>query len=81
MYQGKNEKRPEGEAATSYPIKMLLNFTRFFHKGIVLSIDNWYSSMGIAKWLLEKGIEFCGTLRLNRKGVHMGWRYRNTGGV
>ena len=68
MYQGKDEARGE-ETATAYPIKRLLDNTKFWFKGMCLFIDNWYSSFPIAKWLVEKGFEFCGRIRLNRKGV------------
>lgn len=40
-----------------------------FNKGYTLFIDNWYSSLPLARFLTEHGTGVCGTIRKNRTGL------------
>lgn len=40
---------------------------KYENKGHILYTDNWYSSPNLAKYLHEKNIGFCGTVKRNRK--------------
>lgn len=41
----------------------------FFNRGHKLFVDNFYTSPGLAEFLLEKNTNICGTVRENRKGL------------
>ena len=37
--------------------------------GRLLVADNWYGSIPLAKYLTERNIEYCGTIKSKRKGI------------
>ncbi|XP_065185884.1 piggyBac transposable element-derived protein 4-like [Sycon ciliatum] len=41
----------------------------FVDKGYHLYVDNWYSSVDLARYLADKGTMVCGTIRSNRRGL------------
>jgi hypothetical protein len=41
----------------------------FAKKGYILALDNWYTSMDLVKFALNKEIELVGTVRTNRAGL------------
>ena len=60
MYVGKDEKRPEGQTATEYPVIRLLDNEKFKCMNLVLATDDWYTSIYLALKLLEWDIYlFC----------------------
>lgn len=65
IYAGKQPSRdaPVADTVVLELMEGLLN------KGRQLCVDNWYSSIGLAKKLLKKKTNLIGTLRRNRKGI------------
>lgn len=43
MYVGKDEKRPEGQTATEYPVIRLLDNEKFKCINLVVVTDDWYN--------------------------------------
>ena len=43
MYVGKDEKRPEGQTATEYPVIRLLDNEKFKCINLVVVTDDWYT--------------------------------------
>ena len=55
----------EGSLVTErLPVTLMQNYLKHGHH---LSIDNYYTSISLAKYLLEKGTHVTGTIRENRK--------------
>jgi hypothetical protein len=79
LYQGRDEVRPAGVPATEYPVRRLLEHERWSNKGYILFIDNWYNSVSLGRWLLSRGINFVGTLRVNRSGIPREQLFPKTG--
>nr|XP_033335211.1 uncharacterized protein LOC117225640 [Megalopta genalis] len=51
------------------PTNTVMNLCQdIFHKGHTVCTDNWYTSLTLAKHLLERNTHLMGTLRNNRKG-------------
>ena len=70
MYEGKDEKRPTGQSATTYPVLRLTNHNDLYHNNHIICLDNWYQSPELVPALREKGFHTVGTLRTNRLGVY-----------
>jgi len=79
MYVGKDEKRPEGQTATEYPVLRLLDHDKFKHYNLVIATDNWYTSIYLALKLLEWDIYLFGTCRTNKVGVPKDKTFSKTG--
>jgi hypothetical protein len=71
MYRGKDEQRPAGVSASEYPVRRLTEPTKYHGKGHVLCTDNWYTSVGLAKFVYDapRCMHFVGTVKVNRKGL------------
>ena len=70
MYEGKDEKRPAGQSATTYPVLRLTNHNDLYHNNHIICLDNWYQSPELVPALREKGFHTVGTLRTNRLGLY-----------
>jgi len=79
MYQGSSEVRPADIPATEWPVMVLLNDIQFWEIGLILSLDNWYTSLAILFWLGVKKIHMNGTIKVNRKGLPKEFIYKKTG--
>ena len=79
MYQGRDEKRPDGQTATEYPVLRLLSDPIFHHIGMIIATDNWYTSIALALKLLEIGIYLFGTARTNKQGIPKDSVFKKTG--
>ncbi|KAG8239618.1 hypothetical protein J437_LFUL018362 [Ladona fulva] len=71
VYSGADSKisvttTPDGLKTSALVIKLL---EPLFAKGYTLWMDNYYNSPNLAKFLLIRGTNVAGTLRLNRKNV------------
>jgi hypothetical protein len=44
-----------------------------------LIIDDWYNSVSLGRWLLLRGINFVGTLRVNQSGIPREQLFPKTG--
>jgi hypothetical protein len=69
MYQGRDEDRPQGMAATVFPIWNLLKDRSHWHKNMILYIDNSYSSIAVVTLCRDWGIHVVGTTHVNKKGL------------
>jgi len=69
MYRGKEEERPAGVTATSWPVLKLLESDRWESRNFILGLDNWYTSVPLARSLLQRGIHVVGTIKTNRTGL------------
>ena len=73
MYQGRDEKRPEGISATAYPVhRLVVQYESLHHKGYFLWADNWFTSLYAARACLSVGVEYTGTVRVDRCGKAFG---------
>ena len=61
MYVDKDEKRPEGQTATEYPVIRLLDNEKFKYINLVAATDNWYTRIHLALKLLEWDIYLFGS--------------------
>lgn len=66
LYRGSAEVYPDGIKATHFPIFKLTSDTRLHNKGYILVTDRFYSGLEVVNTLHERGIEFLGTVLLNR---------------
>ncbi|CAD1470962.1 unnamed protein product, partial [Heterotrigona itama] len=56
------------DAVNTTPTNTVMNLCEdIFHKGHTLCSDNWYTSVNLARKLIEKNTHLIGTLRNNRK--------------
>jgi len=78
-YRGRDETRPAGIPATEWPVMQLLANLEYHFIGIILSLDNWYTSLSILLWLGLKGIHMNGTVKVNRKGLPKEHVFKKTG--
>lgn len=69
MYRGKEEQRPPDVTATSWPVLKLLEGRRWEYRNFILGLDNWYTSVPLARSLLQRGIHVVGTIKTNRSGL------------
>jgi hypothetical protein len=69
MYQGRDEDRPQGMAATVFPIWYLLKDRTQWNKKMILYVDNWYTSIAVVTLCHAWGIHVVGTTRVNKKGL------------
>ena len=69
MYQGSSETRPTGMSATTYPLWQLLQSGRYDNNGHILFTDNWYTSLDAAYHCFQRGINYVGTIKTNRKSL------------
>ena len=54
--------------ATEWPVHKLINgLPELFNNNMVLALDNWYTSIPVCLFLLERGIHMVGTCKSNRK--------------
>ena len=57
-----------GISATMFPVMKL--FTKELWNSLyILFVDNWYSSLPLLKWLVEKGAHMVGTVKTNKQGL------------
>ena len=69
MYQGRDEKRPPGVAATTWPtLKLLGDYKAVHRNGYILWADNWFSGLAAVKVCRDIGVDYVGTARANRLG-------------
>jgi hypothetical protein len=67
MYQGKDELRPIGCAATTYPSTVLIGQSpQLHHKGYILWADNWFTSVATLTVCMDVGVQYVGTARSDR---------------
>jgi hypothetical protein len=67
MYQGKDEERPEGVSATTFPVTVLVGRNTALHnKGYILWADNWFTGLATVKACMDVGVEYVGTARSDR---------------
>ena len=70
MYQGRDEKRPKGVTATSWPVVKLVGEDKALHnKGYILWTDNWFTGLPTLRVCLDAGVDFGGTARADRLGT------------
>ena len=68
LYQGAAEVRPANTTATEWPVQKIIGgLPELYKNNMVLALDNWYTSIPIALYLLDKGIHMVGTCKTNRK--------------
>jgi hypothetical protein len=67
MYQGKDERRPNGLSATVYPVWALMQDVILHCKNHILYIDNWYTGLEVVEICRKWGIHVTGTVRINKK--------------
>lgn len=70
LYRGKDENRPAGMSASSYPVIILTNHPDLHNKDHILSTDNWFTSFELFDNITSypKSMDFVGTIRINRDG-------------
>ena len=56
-------------AATPFPIHVLLENEKYWHRNHILFTDNWYTSFQVAQICTQRGIHVVGTIKANRKGI------------
>lgn len=69
MYQGRDEKRPEGITATVFPVYVLVgeySTVDVHHKGHFLWADNWFSGFPSVRICQRVGVDYVGTVKVNR---------------
>jgi hypothetical protein len=67
MYQGKDEQRPVGVSATTFPVTVLIGRNKsLHHKGYILWADNWFSSVHTVLACMDVGVDYVGTVRADR---------------
>jgi Transposase IS4 len=64
-YLGKSEERPEDETLAFHVVKKLVS--PFEKGGYHITADNFFTSMKLVKYLLEKQFTYLGTVRLNKR--------------
>lgn len=70
MYQGAAEIRPANITATEWPVILLLKPLLELHRNnMVLALDNWYTSIPVALFLIGLNIHLVGTCKSNRKFI------------
>ena len=70
MYRGKDETRPAGVTAMEYPVQKLCANAGFNHRGFIIGLDNWYTSLPLCIFMLTQlGIHVVGTVKTNRAGL------------
>lgn len=71
MYRGKDEQRPAGMSATTYPVHKLTDHEDYHGKDHLLAIDNWYTSIPVAKLVKSepRRMNMVGTIKANREGI------------
>ena len=70
MYEGRDEKRPKGVAATTWPvINLVSGWTKIHEQGYILWADNWFSGLPSVKACVDVGIGYGGTARSDRTGA------------
>ena len=50
------------------PVIKLLN-NRYWHKNHILYTDNWYTSIPLLQYVLQKGVHLVDTIRTNKKNI------------
>jgi hypothetical protein len=69
-YPGKDERRPAGCPATTWPIRKLIEQSlELHHKNHFCSTDNWYTSASSLSYLRSVGIHCAGTIKAGRLSV------------
>lgn len=66
VYVGKGTLLDENESHAAAVVKQLLD--GYLGKGHIIYIDNFYTSVSLAEFLISKDTGMVGTLRVNRKG-------------
>jgi hypothetical protein len=69
LYKGREEERPSGISASLIPTMKLTNYDEYKNRNHNLATDNWYSSIETALYIKSIGMDFVGTIRLNRSGL------------
>jgi hypothetical protein len=69
MYQGRDEKRPDGVCATQWPALFLIGeCAKLHHAGYHLWADNWFTGLQTIQSCLQFGVGYTGTAKANRLG-------------
>jgi len=66
-YQGRDEKRPEGQSLGTFAVMQVLS-SAFDQMGYIVTMDNWFMSFSLLQNLNSRGIAALGTVRLGRVG-------------
>jgi len=71
MYQGRDEKRPEGQSSSSYPVPKLTELKAYHGQGHIISMDNWFTSIDPISELQKcpRSMHCIGTIRAHRTGI------------
>ena len=71
MYEGRDEKRPPGVSATTWPtVKMVGRDEALHNRGYILWADNWFSGLPAVRTCIDAGVEYAGTCRQDRLGAY-----------
>jgi hypothetical protein len=68
LYQGRDEDRPAGISATSYPVYKLTLPDPAHNLNYVIHIDNWFTNVHIAIVCRKRGIHINGVVKANIRG-------------
>ena len=79
MYQRRDEDRPVGMSATVYPIWNLLKNGFYWHKNMILYLENWYTSIAAATLCFLWEIRVVKTVRNIKKGLPKDGIFYKTG--
>lgn len=79
LYQGKAEVRPEGVAATLWPVMKLLSDPKWHNKGHIVCTDNWYTSLAVLLFCASIACAFVGTIKINKSGIPEAGKFPKTG--
>ena len=74
FYRGASEQRPDNVSATMYPVTKLVD-PKYNHLNYIANLDNWYTSLPLVKWLIERGIHLVGTIKINKQGLPANGKY------
>jgi hypothetical protein len=69
LYGGRDEDRPDHISASLHPIMKLTSNEDYRNKNHNIATDNWYTSINAATYVKSIGMDFVGTVRLNRHGL------------
>lgn len=67
FYHGASEIR-NNMSATMYPVVKLFT-EELWNFNYILFVDNWYTSLPLLKWLVDKGAHMVGTVKTNKQGL------------
>ena len=83
MYRGKDEQRPAGQSATTYPVIRLTEPAEYHGKKHLLALDNWYTGIDICQLAkaASRLMDVVGTVKANRQGLPKTKLFPKTGAI